>query len=109
VKKMNNLYVLAEINWKKPDFVNRKIKSGVKEYWLNISFENKEDMWSVIMYLEDLKIEKIKLNQSQQVKFGFIAPELIYSFLTEGMKFCLSEGPFALIGEGRIEKILINE
>ena len=102
---MKNLFVLAEVNWKKPEFVNRKINSGKLEYWLNISFEDRKDMWSVIMYLEDLKIERINKQNSQLVKLCFVAPELVNSFLVEGMKFSLSEGPYPLIGEGKVVKI----
>jgi len=102
---MEKSFVLTEVFWKKPDFVQRKIAFGAKEYWLNISFEGEGEMWSVIMDLQDLNTENIKLDQPQIVKLRFLAPDLINSFLTEGMKFQLSEGPFPIVGEGRIVKI----
>ena len=97
-----NHHVIAEISWQKPEQIWQRLNLGQPIYALNIKFEGIDNLWSVVLILEDLAKEEIKSKQFQAVKMGFLFPDQIKGFLVNNMRFILLEGPSAVIGSGRI-------
>lgn len=102
---MTRHHAVAEILWQKPEEILRRLNSGQSIYAVNIRFDGIEGLWSVVLILESLVKEEIKVKQPQDIKIGFLFPDQIKEFLVKDMRFVMLEGTLATIGSGKILEI----
>lgn len=101
-------HAIAEILWNKPEIILQKVNSGQTIYALNITFEDIQGLWSVVLLIDDLKAEEINDTIPHVVKISFLFPDQIRDLIYKDMGFVLSEGPSAVIGSGHILEIALD-
>jgi hypothetical protein len=95
-------HAYARIRWYKEKEGGRKSLPSGPILAANLRFENEENLWSVVLLLQDSKPDDMGF---QDVGLGFLFRDQIGGHLQVGKHIFVYEGPVKIIAEGYVTSI----